>query len=154
MENEKTVEFNTGKGILFALAGMIIGFAIWLAVIALFGIGTGGAIGGVFAAVLGMLVAGGYRKGSGKPGAVGIIIVVLLTFVAAAAAITLGVAFQIYREGMGDSVFEALEILFDLLGTNRQLTTAFLQDFIISTGASVVMAIVSLVGTGKKKVKD
>lgn len=153
MEDGKVVGFNTGKGTLFALIGMLVGFGIWLAVIAVTGFGTGGAIGGAFAGILAVLVANGYKKGPGKPGAVGIIIVALISLVAATAAITFGTAFLLHREGVGHNVFGALETLFDLLGTNRQLTAAFLQDLIISTGISVIMTIVTLVGSGKKKAK-
>ena len=151
MENKTIIKFNTGKGIILALVGMIAGLALWLVLIALLGAGTGGAVGGVFAAVLGMLSAAGYRKGPGKPGIVGIIPVALLALIGTAAAITLGTAILIYQEGIGQNVFDSWGILFDLLGVDNRVTSAFLQDLIITAAISVVMAVVSMVGGKKKK---
>ena len=151
MENENVVEFNIGKGILFALAGAIVGCVVWLAVIALSGWGTGGAVGGALAAVLGMLVAGAYQKGQGKSGIVGIILVALITFAAAAVAFIFGLSIYLYNEGIGNGVFDALDRIFDLLGNDTRFTSAFIQDFAISIGASVVVAIATMVGKKKDK---
>jgi len=150
MENEKAVTFNTGKGLLFALIGAFVASALWLAVIALVGAGTGGAIGGAFAAILGLGTAAGYQKGPGKPGAVGIILVGLLVVIGAAKVVTLGAAIQIYQAGLGRSLAQAVELLFDLLGTNTDLTSAFLQDLIVSGGIALVLAIVTLVRRKKE----
>ena len=151
MENNTTVKFNTGKGLLLAFAGAVAGLALWLVLIALLGAGTGGAVGGAFAAVLGMFAAVGYRNGPGKPGIVGIIPVALLALIGTAAAITFGTAILIYQEGIGQGVFEALDFLFELLGTDDRVTGAFLQDLAITGGISVVMAVTSMVGGKKKK---
>ena len=154
MENKEALTCNTGKGILFALLGALVVSALWLAVIALVGAGTGGMIGGAFAAVLGLGAATGYQKGPGKPGAVGIIVVALLVLIAAAKVVTLGAALQLYHAGLGSSLSQAVELLFDLLGTNRDLTSAFLQDLIVSGGIALVMAIITLVRTKKEKAQD
>ena len=151
MENEKVVEVNMGKGILFALGGMVGGFGIWIAVIAFLGLGTGGAIGGFFAAIVGGLVAGGYQKGGGKPGAVGTILVMIMAIVGAFAAIYLGIAIYLNNEGVANSLSDA----FDLMSTNRTLRGAVIQDSIISVGGAAIMAVVTMMGSKKeKKAKD
>jgi len=150
MEQEKAVEYNMGKGILFAFGGMLLGIILWVAVIALLGTGTGGAVGGAAAAVIAMLVAGAYKAGKGAPGAVGIIIAALFSLIAVAVSITVGTAFLIYGEGLGNSVFDSLTMLLDLLPINDVLRRAFLQDFLICAGIAVVMAIVTVVGSKKR----
>jgi len=158
MENEKVVQHNMGKGILIALAGTVIGFAVWLAVIALTGVGLGGAVGGGLAAVFGMLVATAYVKGSGKPGAVGIIVVALFTLAATVALVFFGAVAIIHRElaaiGVSVSISEALEFTLAGLEFDDNLFSAFLQDLFISAGISVVASIVTVVGAGKKKAQE
>jgi len=141
---------NVGKGILFALIGMAVGFGIWLAVIAFFGVGTGGAVGGAFAAVLGMLVAGGYKKGSEAVGAIGYIIVILITLAGAIGALLFGTTIYVYNEGVGSSLGNALEMMLD----NRTMRFALIQDGLISGAISVAMAIMTLVGNKKDKKAD
>ncbi|MCL2563786.1 MAG: hypothetical protein FWE08_07100 [Oscillospiraceae bacterium] len=148
---ENAVKYNMGKGILFALIGMVVGFGLWLAVIALFGVGTGGAVGGALAAVLGMAVAAGYKLGQGKPGVVGIVIVALLTAIAAAGVIIFGSAIILYQEGFGSSVWEALDLLFGLMEISADVSRVFFQDLAISVGIATVLAIVAMVGGNKKK---
>jgi len=150
MEQDKAVAFNTGKGILFAFGGMLLGIILWVAVIALLGTGTGGAVGGAAAAVIAMLVAGGYKLGKGKPGAVGIIIAALFSLIAVVVSITAGTSFMIYAEGIGASVMDSFDLLLELLPINDVLRRAFLQDLLICAGIAVVMAIVTAVGNKKK----
>ena len=150
MENEITVKYSTVKGLILAFAGAIAGFALWTIVIALLGAGTGGMVGGGAAAVLGMLIAGGYRKGPGRPGIVGIILIAPLAFITTTITITLGTSIIIYQEGLGQNVLESLEILSELLGTDSRLTGAFLQDLIITAGISVVTAAATVGGKKKK----
>jgi len=151
MENEKLVKYNTFLGILFAIGGAILGLAVWLGFIALLGMGTAGMIGGAFAAVLGMLVAGAYRTGRGRPGIVGIIFVVPITFVAAAVVVTVGTAFILTHHDMAYDVFNGLDVLTDALDSGGRLASAFFQDFFIAVGIAVVTSIVSVAGGRKKK---
>ncbi|MCL2355340.1 MAG: hypothetical protein FWC68_05725 [Oscillospiraceae bacterium] len=136
-KNEQVAEVNMVKGILFALGGAAVGFGLWLAVIALFAIGTGGAIGGAFAGGLGGLVATAYYKGAGKSGAVGYGTVVIIAIVGTFAALALGVAIYLYNEGVASSVGAGFDLIFD----NDDLRSAFMQDMtitgIITVGASV-----------------
>jgi len=139
---------NVGKGILFAVVGAVVGFIVWVALIAFLELGTGGVFGGILAAGLGMIIATAYQKGSGgKAGAVGFIVAILLSATGAVASIILGASFLIYNEGVGDSVFDAMGILWDLLRSE------VIQDTSIAAGIAAVMAVVSLVGGNKKDTK-
>jgi len=62
MENQ-TETFNTGKGVLFALGAAIVIAALWAVLIRLIDGGTGGAIGGGIAALVGVVSATAYRFG-------------------------------------------------------------------------------------------
>lgn len=139
------VKYSTGKGILFALIGMLVGVAIWLTIMVLAEDGTGikDVTAGFLAALLGILVAGTYQKGAGKPRIVGIILVVFLTFIAAATTFTTGM----YAVFWGWSVFDSFIMLrmIPILGLRGSLLSVFVQEFIIATGVSVAMAIVTLI---------
>jgi len=150
MENGNVVKHNMGKGILFALIGGVVGAAVWLAVIAFFGRGTGGAIGGAFAGVLGVFVGGGYKKGLGKPGIIGYIIVAVIAFVVAAGAIVLGVTIYLYNEGVADSLGDTFERMMDY----RPLRAALIQDLLFMSGIAIGGSIMGIAEGKEDKKKD
>ncbi|MCL2574352.1 MAG: hypothetical protein FWE34_07375 [Defluviitaleaceae bacterium] len=152
MENETRIEHSMSKGILLSLGGAIIGIVAWLAGVGLTGFGIGGALGGVFAAMLSGLVVGGYKKGKGAPGAVGVIVVAAITFLAATFVVFAGTTIIIFREGIGRDLFDAFTFLIDILGFDRTITNAFLFDYAVSVGIAVVFAIAAMVS--KKKVAE
>jgi len=139
------------KGILLALGGAIVGAVLWLVIIFIIGGGTGGAVGGALAAVVGMLIAGAYKKGSGRAGFIGFIVVVVFVVVSVFTVITFGTATILYRGGMGYDLFDSADILFDLLDVDANLSSAFAQDILISTGIALVMGLITLFGGNKKK---
>jgi len=139
---------NVGKGILFAVIGAVVGFIVWAILIGFLDLGTGGVFGGILAAGLGTIIATAYQKGAGgKAGAVGFIVVIVLSAIGAVTAIILGASFLIYNEGIGDSVFDAMGILWELLRSE------VIQDTLIAAGIAAVIAVVSLVGGNKKETK-
>jgi len=145
---------NIIKGILLALCGAILGAGLWLVVIFIIGGGTGGAIGGVFASVIGMLIAGAYKKGSGRAGFIGFLVVVIFVVASVFTAITIGTATILYRGGMGNNFVESLDVLLELLDVDSNLQAAFAQDFIISVGIALVLGLITLFGGNKKKGKE
>ena len=136
---------NVGKGILFALGGALIGFAVWVALIAFLELGTGGVFGGVLAAGFGMVVAGAYQLGAkGKAGAIGFIVTAILSGIGAVAAIILGAGFIIHNLGQGSDVLDAVGILLD------RFFGEVVIDVTVGAGIAIVMACVSLAGGNKK----
>ena len=150
MTNESKTEGSIILGILLALGGALVGTGLWLAVIAIVNGGTGGAIGGAIAAVIGMLVAGGYRKGSGRSGFIGFLTVIVFVLASVITAVTLGTSIIIFREGLGNTLLDSFDILLDLLETDTNLAGAFAQDLLITAGIAIVLGLTSLFG-GKKK---
>ena len=144
------VVYSTPKGIIVALVAAIVACVGWLLIIRLLDAGLGGAIGGVLAAGCGMMVAGGYKMGTGKPGGIGILVAAVFSFVAASIAIYIGTGIVIYQAGIGDGTFDALYLLFEerIPGVPSSL---FWQDYFISVGIAVVMAVISSFGGKKKK---
>ena len=136
---------------MLALGGAALGAVLWLVVIFIIGGGTGGAIGGVFASIIGMLVAGAYKKGSGKAGFVGFIVVVIFILVSVATAITLGTASILYRSGMGYNLLNSLDVLLDLLEVDNNIISAFTQDLLITMGIALILGLITLFGGNKKK---
>ena len=122
----------------------------WLLIIRLLDAVLGGAVGGILAAGCGMLVAGGYKMGTGKPGGIGILVAAVFSFIAAALAVYIGTGIVLYQAGIGDGTFDALYLLFEerIPGVPSRL---FWQDFSVSVGIAVVMAIISSFGGKKKK---
>ena len=146
------VVYNTGKGVIVALVAAIAACGGWLLIIRLLGAGLGGAVGGILAAGCGMLIAGGYKMGAGKPGGIGILVAAAFSFVAASIATYIGTGIVLYQAGIGDGTFDALYLLFEerIPGVPSRL---FWQDFAFSVGIAVVMGVISSFG-GKKKKQD
>ena len=146
---ETEVPYNTGKGILIALIAAIAACGGWILIIRFVGFGLGGAVGGILAAGCGMLVASGY-KAIGKPGAVGILVSAVFTFIAAAIATYVGTGIVLHSVGIGGGTFDALYLLFEerIPGVPSSL---FWQDFFVMVGIAVVAAIVFSFGGKKKK---
>ena len=145
MENEA----NMGKGILFAVGGMVAGFAVWVTVIALFGIGTGGLVGGALGGALGALVGLGFQKGSGEVNAAGYAIIVVITLIGAVGALLLGTTIYVYNLGIGRSLGDALGFMLD----DRTMRFALIQDLLISGAIAAGMAISVLIKSGKDEEK-
>lgn len=153
MEHETAVQGSAIKGILFSLGGAVIGVAIWLIVIWLIRGGTGGGVGGGLAAVTGMFIGGGYRLGAKRAGVLGFIIAPIFAIISAVIVVFQGSAMILYREGIGTSVSDALDILFDLSATNRSVNTALMTDLLICVLATVIITIFSL-RSGRNNKKD
>lgn len=154
MNIEQVEETNLGKGILFALGGLVAGFVLWIAVIFIIGGGTGGAVGGGLAAVLGSLIVGAYKKGNGPSGVVGIVIVVILTIIGAVGVITLGVGIIVYQEGFAHTIFDGVDLLFADFGNRGPLGSAYLREVITMSGIAAGMSIFTMIGNKKGKKED
>jgi len=138
-------EFNMGKGVLFAFGAAVVAMAIWALIIAMFDIGSGGAIGGVFAAAVGMLVASAYRFGQGKPDIAGIVIAALLAALAAGGAIIFGVAGYLANNDLVSGLFAGISGTFELAG----LSSEFARELYLSLAITTVVAAVIAAGTVK-----
>lgn|GEM_PF-2454291 len=151
---EEAVETNLGKGILFAFGGLVTGFGLWLAVIFIFSGGTGGAIGGGMAAVVGMLIVAGYKKGNGPSGVIGIAIAVIFTIIGVVGAITFGVGIVLYREGLTHAIFDGIDLLFLDFGRRGQLGGLWLREIITMSGIASAMTIWTMISDNKKGKKE
>lgn len=144
MENETEVRGSIVKGFIFSIVGAVIGVAIWLVVIWFVRGGTGGAIGGAFSAVTGMLIGGGYRLGAKRAGFLGVIVGLILAVVSAFIVVYQGAAIILYREGLADSISEGSHLVNDLMATNSTFNSAIMTDLVICVVITLVMTMLSL----------
>jgi len=151
---EEVAETNLGKGILFAFGGLVAGFALWIAVIWIINGGTGGAIGGALAAVLGSLIVGGYKKGKGPSGVMGIIVVVIFAVIGAVGVITLGAGIMIYQNGFAHTIFDGVERLFIDFGNRGPAGSAWLREVIIMSSITVGITVWTMMNNKKEKAED
>jgi len=142
---------NIIKGLLLAIGGAILGIVLWFAVIFIIGGGTGGAVGGLFASFIGILIAAAYKKGSGRAGFIGFLVVIVFVIASVFTAITVGTAAILYNGGMGYDLLDSMDILMDLLETDNNFSDAFAGDFLVSTGIALGMGIITLLSGNKKK---
>jgi len=146
MQNQ---EFNMARGVLFALGAAIAVGALWTVLIGLLStfdgnqysiFGAGGFIGGAIAGILGSLAATAYRLGKGKPDIVGMVIVGLVSALAAAGAVIMGFAW----------VFPSVSFVFELAEFDSDFGSSFWLAVAIATAVAAVVGAITVKAAVKK----
>lgn len=132
--NNGQQETSFGKGLVFAILGMLLGVTVCVVVINLFDLIWWWA----FGVIIGGGISGGWALGKGSNGASRQLIVIILSIIGGLAGLILGYALSIYNAGFGQNFGTALDFTIDWF--LDEFFSDFFFDAVLIIGIAIATA--------------